>query len=203
MRRFVYAVVAAMAMFPALASAQVSVGLRLLYGIPMGDAVKDQKMSDGISGQVPLQLDVEYKVTPQLGVGVYGSYAFGMLASQAKDNFDSASAYALGIQASYELPKLKAITPWVGLGTGYEWATASFKSSAGGGSLKYSGWEFARLEVGADYEVAKNFSTGLFVGYSLGQFSNASFQGQSASVPSSDKTLHEWFTFGIRGKYDI
>lgn len=55
-------------------------GLRLGYAVSMGDIVEDEALSDGISGHVPLWLDVGYRVTPEVFLGGYGQYGFGVLA---------------------------------------------------------------------------------------------------------------------------
>ncbi len=201
MRKLVLAglAVAAMAL-PGASRAQVNVGLRLNYAIPMGNTVKGEKMTDGISGQIPIQLDVGYRVIPELTLGVYGSYGFGMIASNIKDSTDSISTLNLGVQALYDFPAFQQIKPWAGLGVGYEWMTISPKV---GDSAKADGWEFARLQVGADYAVAKNFNTGLFLSYSFAQFGTVSSGGVSVSVPSDQKAMHEWFQIGIRGSYDL
>jgi hypothetical protein len=50
-------------------------GARLGYGIPLGDAAKDSKLSDTYSGMVPIWLDVGYRIIPQVYVGAYGHFA--------------------------------------------------------------------------------------------------------------------------------
>ncbi|HEY6097870.1 MAG TPA: hypothetical protein VIW03_00475, partial [Anaeromyxobacter sp.] len=47
---------------PAAARAQWSVGARTGYAIAMGDADGTLKMSDMTSGQIPLQLDIGYRL---------------------------------------------------------------------------------------------------------------------------------------------
>ncbi len=209
MRKFLLGSIAILALAaPMAASAQFNVGLRLNYGIPMGDAQKDQKMTDGVSGQIPIQLDVGYRVLPELTVGVYGSYGYAMIASNSKDFMNSAYTLNFGVQALYDFPAFQQIKPWAGLGIGYEMFNGSVKDAAGGGTMSYDGWEFARLQVGADYSVAKNFSTGLFLSYSFAEFGSAKLSGNSDPTANfsgsiTDKTMHQWFQIGIRGSYDL
>jgi len=54
-------------------------GARLGYGLPMGDAVKDAKLSDSVSGQIPIWLDVGYRIDESLFVGAYGQYGITMV----------------------------------------------------------------------------------------------------------------------------
>jgi len=56
-------------------------GLRLGYALPPGDAAEGVKLSDGLSGQIPIWLDVGYMVTPNMLVGLYGQYGFAQVKS--------------------------------------------------------------------------------------------------------------------------
>ena len=49
----------------------VSLGLRLGYGIPMGELKKDDRVSEGFKGQVPIWIDAGYKINPNIYVGLF------------------------------------------------------------------------------------------------------------------------------------
>mgnify|MGYP001488310875 CR=1 FL=1 len=85
MRKIMMMVVLAALAVPVASRAQVTLGLRAGYGIAMGDAVKDGKMTEVVKGQVPLQLDLGYRVTKEITVGGYFGYGFGVLGSAFKD----------------------------------------------------------------------------------------------------------------------
>jgi hypothetical protein len=73
MRKLVLIALAAVAA-PTVSSAQLQLGARLGYAIAGGDAAKDEKMSDGVKSQVPLQVDAAWRFTKELAVGAYFSY---------------------------------------------------------------------------------------------------------------------------------
>lgn len=186
----------------------VMLGLRLGYGIPMGKAAGGAdggNLSDGISGQIPIQLDLGYMVTPNLMLGLYGQYSFGMLGKQVSDSCDanqvdcSASGIRVGVQGQYHFSPSEAINPWLGLGIGYEWNTISMSSNGVSADSKYSGFEFATLQGGADFRVLPNLGVGPFVSFSLGEFSSASALGRDVDI--QEKAIHEWLTLGVRGAF--
>lgn len=193
------------------------IGARLGYGIAMGDAQKDAKMSDGISGQVPIWLDLGYMVTPNIMVGLYGQYGFGILGSQLSDACDanglSCSAHVLrfGVQGQYHLSPAEKLDPWFGVGLGYEMGTMSMSGTVLGnkidGSATYKGFEFLNLQGGADYKLSPAFGIGPFLSFSLGQYSSTSTSGSTGGAATSgdisDKTMHEWLTFGVRGSFTL
>src|SRR4051812_6830527 len=58
-------------------------GLRVEYGIPLGDATgAGRPLSDGISGQIPLAIDLGYRVIPNLFIGLYAQYGFGFVGDE-------------------------------------------------------------------------------------------------------------------------
>src|SRR5574340_291105 len=115
------AMLAAVAL-PTAGHAQFTLGFRLGYAPAMGDAYEfkgtgdptvdgtSAKMSDGVSSQIPLQIEAAYRITPQIAAGVYGSYGFAdggptyMTSAAGQDVCSvngvdcSASTYRLGLQ---------------------------------------------------------------------------------------------------------
>ena len=57
--------------------------------------------------------------------------------------------------------------------------------------------EFANLQLGADYLVMPELSTGVFFSYSFGMY----FGTENSDI--HDKGLHDWITLGIRGAYRL
>lgn len=180
-----------------------TLGLRLGYGAPGGDVMKNAAMSDLASGQIPLQLDAMYRINPEIAVGGYFSYGFGGVSGLSKDQCDasgidcSTSTLRLGLQGTYTFTMVQKFVPWVGLGTGYE--ALSIKASAGGASATtdYTGWEYFNLQVGGDYKVSPLFAVGPYLQYAMGQYANV----EANSI--TEKSTHSWFNIGIRGKFDF
>lgn len=204
---------------PTASRAQFTLGARLGYAPAMGNAFKDantgeaSKMSDGVKSQIPIQLDAAYRVSKEVAIGAYFSYGIGQVGKAFKADCDafgqdcSASAVRLGLQASYSFAQVSPqFTPWAGAGFGYEWATAK---ATGGGipdeKITFKGFEFLNLQVGGDYKVSDQFGIGPYVMFSIAQYSKAEFEsgGLTVSGDIDKKAVHEWFGFGIRGKFDL
>jgi len=179
---------------------KVKVGLRLGYGLPMGESAKGAKMSDGISGMIPIWLDLGYMVTPNIMVGLYAQYGLVMV-KNCPDGADcSGSDIRVGLQGQYHLSPAESMDPWFGLGVGYE--MASTKVSAGGAETTgtLSGLEFANIQAGADFK-AGPLAVGPFLSFSLGQYSKAKVETPAGSADGdiTDKAMHQWLVIGVKG----
>jgi outer membrane protein W len=219
-----------LAVFAPVARAQAGgfeLGARLGYGIPMGKAVDDPDgaLSTGIKGMIPLQLDLGYRVIPNLTVGGYVMYGFGLNGDDTQATCDLAQASGadascstsdvrLGIQAHYHIAPTKKTDPWVGAGFGYEWLSLGFDASLGGTSVKATsttkGFEFLNLQGGVDFRAAPGFGIGPFLSFSLAQF--GSFGGSCSGACTgitiangdiTNKALHQWLLLGVRGSFLI
>lgn len=206
---------------PTVTPAQLQLGARLGYAIPMGDAFKDpsdgskEKLSDEVKGAIPIQLDAAYKLSPHLAVGAYFAYGFGLVnESKAlgggvcdQSGVDcSAKTMRIGVQATWTMTYLsKTFVPWASAGAGWEWATLDIEASGLTGSYTLSGPEFLNLQLGADYKVAEKASVGPYLGLALAQYSKAEVDipGFGSGEMDIDKTLHQWLGFGVRGTFDL
>lgn len=213
---------AAVCVFSSVARAEdtgFEAGLRVGYGIPMGDVDDDGKLSDIIGGQIPLILDIGYRVTPNLFVGLYGQYGFGWVGGDTSTACDSSSEVScsaqdirLGIEAQFHFLPRQKLDPWIGLGIGYEWMGVSIEGGGIEVSATASGFEFINLQAGLDIAVAEHFYIGPFLNLSFGQYSDLSIDCSSgasaicggqfgASGEIENKALHEWLMIGVRGAY--
>src|SRR5512140_2263112 len=102
--------------------------LRLGYGAPMGKvtAGPNGDLASAFSGQVPIQVDLGYRVTPQLTLAVYGQYARSFVAERVGCDQPevrcSAASLRGGVEVFWRFLPGRALDPWVGCGTGYEWS---------------------------------------------------------------------------------
>ncbi len=213
------AVAAALLVTPAASFAQLEVGARLGYASAAGDAMKNQKLSDLVKSQIPVQLDVGYRLTPELSAGAYVSYGFAKLASAAcPSGFEcSARDLRVGVQGTYTLTRLAtAFVPWVALGAGWERATYEVSQTVlfftAKGTGKVSGWEYLNVQLGADWRASEKLWLGPYAMWSLGQFSTAKIeipggvtlppelQAGVANGTIPDQRMHQWWGLGVRGK---
>jgi Autotransporter beta-domain len=217
MRKFMLAALAAVAFaVPSLSNAQVQLGLRAAYAAGLGDYAKDAAMSDSpVKSLIPLQLDVGYKVLPNLTIGGFASYGFGQTGGEFDDICSasgvdcSKSVIRVGVQGTYAFAPLgNGFTPWAG--AGIAWERAAYKAEAGADSLEFNatGFEFLNLQVGGDWKVAEKFSVGPYLSLSFNQFRNAEVKDTTGTFTNgdgeiSDKGIHEWLQFGVRGTFDL
>jgi hypothetical protein len=214
-------VIAALALLPLAAQAQFNLGLRLGYAPAMGDAEKDLAMSDVIKSQIPIQVDAMYTVAPDVAVGAYLSYGFGQVDFDGMCDLGgvdcSGRSTRVGLQAAYTFSNASpTFLPWVGAGFGYEWGSMTAELGGLKAEQKARGFEFLNLQAGGDYSVNEKFSIGPYLQFSVAQYSSyetsiptfddttGDFLGNvKASGSIEDKGLHQWFGFGVRGKFTL
>jgi outer membrane protein W len=195
------------------ASGRFVIGLRTGYAIAMGKVADgaDNDLSDGISGHIPIWLDLGYMVTPNVMLGLYGHYGFGLLASDISDYCDtgnldcSASVVRVGAQGQYHFSPMDQIDPWLGVGIGYEWMSLSMSGSGIDRTGGAHGFEFLNLQGGADFKLSPAFGLGPFASFSLGQYGTMTLSGSGADRTESidQKAFHEWLTLGVRGAFTL
>lgn len=191
-------------------------GLRLGYGIPLGSLVENSDLSDGVGGQVPLILDVGYRVIPNLFVGLYAQYGFAWVGGDISDACDATNAdcsahdIRLGIEGHYHFQPREQLDPWIGLGIGYEWLGMSVEAGNTEVSFGAHGFEFINLQAGLDIRASDNFYVGPFLTLSIGQFSETTVDCDTgvcdnfsfgASGDIENKAMHQWLLLGVRGAY--
>jgi len=194
------------------------IGARVGYGFSAGRLGAppngtDNDVGDFVSGQWPLWLDAGWRFTSAFYFGGLFQYGFGTVNDDQQNvcrnaNVNcSASDVRLGVMGRYRLPPIMQAAPWVGLGVGYEWGSFSLQQSVLGNTStdsSWSGFEFANMQVGADFRVAQKLAVGPFFSVSLGQFRNTStamtMGGNTNTTDQSlaKKSLHEWIMFGAR-----
>jgi hypothetical protein len=192
---------AVLALVPTVSQAQFSLGLRLGFAPAGGDADGSIAMSDLVKSQIPVQVDAMFGVSPQLALGGYLSYGVGQVGDGMQDLCDafaadcSASNVRVGVQGIYSFVGAapSQMVPWIGAGFGLE--VLSFEGNAG--SADSTGWEFLNLQGGADFKVSEKASFGPYAQISFGQYT--SIEGNDIA----EKEMHQWFNFGIRGKFDL
>ena len=194
------------------------IGARLGYGFSAGRLGAppngtDNDVGDFVSGQWPLWLDAGWRFTSDFYFGGVFQYGFGTVNDDQQNGCRnanvncSASDVRLGVMGRYRLPPIMMAAPWVGLGVGYEWGSFSVQQSILGNTStdsSWSGFEFANVQVGADFRVAQKLAVGPFFSVSLGQFRNTSTaMTMGGTTNTTDealakKSLHEWIMFGAR-----
>ncbi len=181
-------------------------GFAMPFGkVQGGDA--EQKMSDFVSGQVPLFIEIGGKPIKQLFIGGYLGFGVGGAAGDTKDACDDfdVDCYGVstrfGVEAQYHILPAEDLNPWVGYGLGFEGVGLAVQDGDEDGNISFGGFEFARLSAGVDFRISRVFGLGPFVDFSLGSY--GSYQVDAPRFTDSDgdikKTaIHEWLTLGAR-----
>jgi opacity protein-like surface antigen len=195
------------------------IGARVGYAFSAGNIGAppngtDQNLSDFVSGQWPLWLDVGYRLTPSFYLGGFFQYGFGTVnedeqAGCRNANVNcSASDVRLGVMGRYQFGVAGPLLPWLGLGVGYEWGSFSVRGPILGvdtaSEQSRSGFEFANFQAGADYYLAPRVTVAPFISVSIGQYQSVSTTttvGMTTTTTDEDlakKSLHEWILIGLR-----
>lgn len=188
-----------------------NVGVRAAYVFPMGeigtvgllgDTFDFGDLGDSVDGGIPLWLEANYRLTPNLSLGAYFQYAFLMLPDEAGSA--DGSNLRLGAQVIYGFTPAGNFAPWIGAGVGWEWLEFDDIGIDGttDAQVTFDGFDLM-VQGGAEFAVAPNFSVGPFASLSFGQYGEADFDAGGASVTADfdDKGWHEWLQIGVRGTF--
>lgn len=194
-------------LLPAAARAQPSLALRLAYAPALGDLARGVPMSDAMSSQIPVQLDLLFRFG-MASAGAYGSWGLGQASGDACKAGASCSASVVraGVQALWAFEPLgeTRIVPWAGLGLGWEWA---FQRTERLGSRISTTWSGAELAVqgGAEWPLAGRFGLGPFVLLGGGRYAREAVDtsADSGSADIGTKAVHLWIHVGVRGRVDF
>jgi hypothetical protein len=190
----------------------LDLGLRVGYAIPFGDidGTAGNSLSSQVSGAVPFILEAGYRFTPVLTAGVLLEYAFGQVNDAgtgcgAANVSCSASMTQVAVEGLFYIPIQGPFVPWVGLATGYEWASRDSSGNLANTSFAVRGLEFITLQAGGDFLVAPRFALGPFLSYSVGRYATGSFElnGTTTTRDIADPATHEWLQLGLRGTFGL
>ena len=214
---------AASAQTPAGKPDGLALGLRLGYALPMGKVAEPTPsamntsasggdLSDAVTGMIPIWIDAGYRVNPNLFIGGFFQYGFGIVNKDKNPGCGSCSAHdiAFGADVHYHILPAASFDPWVGAGIGYEIFGFSASTTAPiignvDVSTSFSGLQFLTLQAGGDFKVTPDFAVDPFVNFALGQYSSqsATLNGMEGSGDIQSKALHEWLTIGARGQFNL
>lgn len=177
----------------------IDLGARVGYAIPFG-------LSNTFSSAVPFAFEVGYRLDVPLTLG--GLFQYGI--AQVKDSLGcgndgtscSGSIIRLGIEAIYHIPLDSPYGPWIGVGTGYEWARINLSGNNLSTTVQARGFEFVTVQAGVDVRAKWPLSLGPFVSFSVGRYGSVSENADGATPQSGsiDTAVHGWLQFGLRAR---
>jgi hypothetical protein len=202
---------------PAVAEAKIGLAARAGLALPAGDAYEDARtgvrtsMSSLWSSAYPLQLDVAYRVRPGVGVGAYISYAAAEVGGDVRSTCDaiafscSARTVRVGIGGFRRLAELRPrFFLWLGAGIGWEWTRFEVNVPGRSFEARFNGVELLGLQAGVEYQASPHFSIGPYVMASFGLYTSvvSDESGLSPLREPIHRTVHEWISIGVRGRYE-
>jgi hypothetical protein len=190
---------------------QFTLGARVSIAFPMGSVSSDPVtgpllIDELVTLSIPLQLDAGVTLSRRWFVGAYLQYGWNVLqVGQCKAGEScSLTGLRVGVQALFSLHD-QGDTPWVGIGTGYEWLFTRYSRTGVTTTLDVGGWEFANLQAGYDVVVSPGWKVGPWISGSVGEFSRASLKsdGQNSDQNIPNKAIHGWFQLGVKGSFSL
>jgi hypothetical protein len=194
-------------------------GVRTGYGLPLGAAADEPngEMSQLFSGLLPIWIDLGYRFSPSVYAGMFFQYGVAFIAKDSAELSQGCSQSGVSCSGSnirfgpnlhYHILPAADFDPWIGIGMGFEFANLFVSRAGNSAAVSFEGMEFLDFQLGGDFKVTPAFGLGPFVSVSLGQYStgSATMSGTvrgSVSGEISNKALHEWLTFGLRGVYNL
>jgi hypothetical protein len=146
-----------------------------------------------------VEIDLGYRIIPELTVGVYGTFSKSQSGDSLADNTDVIGATA-GVQAAWHFRPDRSVDPWVSLGGGWKglWLDPSNAKTTA-----LQGFELARLQVGADYRLSNDIAISPVIGGSLSMF----ISQDSPMTTDYDELTNKEVNFtgfaGVSGRFDL
>ncbi len=154
--------------------------LRSGLQLPWGEVsdVEGDEISARYGWQVPILVDVGFKLNKPWFIGAYAGAGYGSIGSgnvaeqacAAPGVTCSTLSYQLGAQLQYHVGPSDRLNPWFGLGGGYEWFRQELRSSGYSEEQETSGLALLKLLLGLDYRYQQLFGFGPFIEASFGRF---------------------------------
>jgi hypothetical protein len=146
------------------------------------------------------ELQVGYRISPQLSVGAYGTlsgYSTGPRVAATTDLVIGATG---GVFAGWHFRPATAIDPWVSVGTGWRgmWLGNDQATEA-----KLQGIELTRVQAGVDYRLTPSIAITPYVGASASMFIARGDMTDGSYTELANKELNWSFTGGVMGRFDL
>lgn len=199
-----------------LASGRFQLGLRTGFALGLGKiegGAGGTELGDAATGQLPIWVDVGFRITPNWYAGAYASWGFVLAKSESTPARDfvcdgeadcSGQSLRYGLQGQYHFAPGRT-SFWLGLGIGGESVQIDQTDAGVTWTAEASGIEFANLQLGVDFPTGESSTAGLFTALTVSQYANRSVE--TGSSPSSggisNQELHHWIFVGLRGTTDF
>jgi hypothetical protein len=184
---------------PAVKSA-FEIGVATGYSQGGGKLGGNMLSLEDVSGPgAAVEVDVGYRIIPELALGAYGTFAKYQHGDSIDSNTDVLGATA-GIQAAWHFRPDRSVDPWVSLGTGWK---GLWLNPSSGKVTSLQGLELARLQLGADYRITKDIAISPVIGGSLSLFISQDSAMTTDLTEIQDKKVNVTGFAGLSGRFDL
>jgi hypothetical protein len=185
-----------------VASVKNGVEIGVATGYSQGGGKLGSTMSnlEDVAGPgAAVEVDLGYRIIPNLSVGAYGTFAQYQHGDLINDSTNVYGATA-GVQATLHLRPDRSIDPFVSLGTGWR---GLWMNPDQGKVTSLQGFELARLQIGADYRVSKDIAIAPVIGGSLSMFVSQDSPMTTDYTEIQDKKVNFTGFAGLAGRFDL
>jgi hypothetical protein len=160
------------------------------------------KLSDLVSLQVPVTLDIGGKPNKFVFIGGYVSFGFGLAAGALSRTCDAldrdcrSASFRIGAQIHYEIAPDDFLNPWLGYGLGY----TSLVVGDDGQKTTFRGFDFGHFMAGLDLRISRTVGIGPFVDFTVGKYASRVLETQGRTIDGDidGRAFHYWVTVGPR-----
>jgi hypothetical protein len=156
-----------------------------------------RQVQDVAGAGLQFELDLGYRMSPMFAISGYGTFA--QYHNETEVSGTNLRSVTAGIQGQWFMRPYRAFCPWVALGSGWRgnWLVPEIAPT-----VTRVGWQVARLQVGADFRLARNIALSPYVAGDLNlifgeRFSNGDFRNLDGPP------VYATFTAGVLGRFDF
>jgi hypothetical protein len=163
----------------------------------------DNHLQDIVDAGLAVGVNLGYRATPFLSVGVDGTYQEFNADDSLPIDGTHVRGFNTGVHVTGHFMPYERVDPWVSVGAGYR---ALFIVPPGPFQTEATtGFQLAKLQVGLDMKVNHDVAIGPMVGADLNMFVWQSSSGDlfSNNTVIPDKKLNTFLFAGIQGRFDI
>jgi hypothetical protein len=186
-------------------------GVRVAAALPIGKAGRDvdgadRRLGDLTAWRAPLELNVAYRVSSRASYGLYGQLGLGGTGSGCTGRCDF-SDLRLGVLGQWHFHTERNVSPWLGLGAGWESLSYRTLAASGAQSTELLGGPELLLQGGLELRVERDLLIGPFVSAGVGSYLLDSYKclPQGIECPAGSAVagsgLHSWLGFGLSARY--
>jgi hypothetical protein len=187
------------AMRPASRAIEIAIGAGYAEG---GGSVGTNRpdIEDVAGGGTALEVQIGYRVSPNLGIGLYGTIAEHEEGDLLDDTTSVFQATA-GVQGTWHLRPTRTIDPWISLGSG--WKTMWLDPDGEDDVYVLHGTDLVRLQLGVDVRLSPEVAITPAVTGSVGTYFLEDARMSDGYEEIEDREVSYSLFAGVLGRFDI